>query len=85
MSIQMGQRVRDKISGFKGIAVARTTYLNGCDRISVQAKVNNDGEVPEVESFDEPDIESLEPKPTFTGDGTKTGGPHGHKGYQLRR
>ena len=38
--IKLGQEVRDRVTGFKGIATARTTYLQGCDRISVQPQIS---------------------------------------------
>lgn len=69
--IKLGQEVRDKVTGFKGIAVGKTEYLQGCNRISVQPKVNKEGGLVECESFDEPDLEVIgngilpkpEPKP----------------------
>jgi len=36
--IELGQRVKDKVSDFIGIAVARVTYLNGCVQIQVTPK-----------------------------------------------
>lgn len=54
--INLGDEVKDVITGFKGIAVARHTYLQGCDRISVQPKINKDGEIPDVCAFDEPQL-----------------------------
>lgn len=78
MTIELGQEVRDRITDFKGIAVGRTTYLQGCNRILVQPKVDKKGEIPEPQSFDEPDLEFIgdgilpppEPKPK-----KKPGGP----------
>lgn len=32
---QLGDKVRDAITGFKGIAMAQTTWLNGCRRIII--------------------------------------------------
>ena len=84
--VELGQKVRDKISGFEGIAVARTQHLNGCDRITIGPKVDKDGKLGDCETFDEPDIEVLEPAPTKTEtDSEPPGGPHGHKGLQLGR
>ncbi|HEX5137372.1 MAG TPA: hypothetical protein VFY93_10385 [Planctomycetota bacterium] len=36
--MKLGDMVRDPISGFEGIAVSETLYLNGCIRIGVQRK-----------------------------------------------
>ena len=55
--IKLGEEVQDRITGFQGIAVSRTTFLNGCSRIEVQPKVNGTGKVPESKVFDEPDLE----------------------------
>ncbi len=67
--IELGKEVQDKITGFKGIAIARSTFLQGCSRILVQPKIDKEGKIPESMSFDEPDIEVisdgvlLKPKP----------------------
>lgn len=34
-AIRLGDKVRDRVSGWEGIAVARYQYLNGCVRYSV--------------------------------------------------
>jgi hypothetical protein len=51
--VKLGTQVTDKISGFTGVAIARTEFLNGCVRVGVQARVDKDGKVPEAEWFDE--------------------------------
>ncbi len=33
MVIELGSKVIDRITGFKGVAVARTTFINGCARM----------------------------------------------------
>lgn len=38
---KLGERVKDKISGFEGIAVAKATYLNGCVSFVVIPKVSS--------------------------------------------
>ena len=53
--IKLGQEVKDRVTGFKGIVVSKTTYLQGCDRVAVQPKWT-EGEVPKVADFDEPDL-----------------------------
>lgn len=60
-TIKLGCEVKDRVTGFKGIAVSKTSYLQGCDRIAVQPKWV-EGEVPKVADFDEPDL-------TVVGDG----------------
>ncbi len=60
--ITLGDKVKDPITGFKGVAVGRTTYLYGCVRISVQGPVDKDGNVPDWLTFDEPQLEGIEPR-----------------------
>lgn len=55
--ILLGQEVKDQVTGFKGIVVSATIFLQGCRRIQVQPKVNKEGTIPESASFDEPDLE----------------------------
>lgn len=55
--IKLGQVVRDKISGNEGTAVARTEWLNGCVRISIQPEGTKDGNPYEAFVVDEPQLE----------------------------
>jgi hypothetical protein len=32
---ELGDRVRDRVSGFKGIVTSRTEYLNGCQQYGI--------------------------------------------------
>lgn len=57
--IKLGQKVRDAVSGFTGIAVARTEWMNGCTRVSVQPPCGEDGKLPESQAFDEPNLEVI--------------------------
>ncbi len=54
--VKLGQKVKDDISGFQGIAVCRMDWLHGCERILVQPPINDKGELPKPETFDEPQI-----------------------------
>lgn len=56
-SLNLGDEVKDLITGYKGVAVAEVRWLNGQLRIVVQGPLNKDAEVPHAESFD---IENLE-------------------------
>lgn len=74
MEIELGMKVRDRISGIEGIATARTEFINGCVRISVQPKVDKKtNTLPAEVWFDDKQLE-------ITGKGVKiqskqTGGP----------
>ena len=52
----LGDQVKDVVSGFSGIAMCRHIYMQGCNRISVQPKVDRDGKLPEAQTFDEPQL-----------------------------
>jgi len=63
--VTLGDLVKDKVSGFKGIAVSRHSYLNGCDRISVQPLVEKKtGKHLDSCTFDEPQLVVLSTKQT---------------------
>ena len=52
--INLGDEVKDKISGFMGIAIAVTKWINGCIRVTVSpTDLDKDGKVRENQSFDE--------------------------------
>jgi hypothetical protein len=52
--IELGSKVRDRITGFTGIVTARTEWIFGCIRYSVQPeKLNKDGTIVPSEAFDE--------------------------------
>lgn len=57
--IKLGDEVRDTVSGFKGIAIGRTIFLQGCARVGVQPKVGKDGKLPDAVWFDEPQLEII--------------------------
>lgn len=51
--IELGEYVRDRISGFEGIAAARVEYLTGCTQIAVAKEgLNGDGKPIEWQYFD---------------------------------
>ncbi len=53
---KLGKEVKDRISGFRGIAISETSYLQGCTRLSVQPPVKKDGTLPDPRPFDELDL-----------------------------
>jgi len=54
--IEHGDRVKDKISGLKGIVVGITTWLYGCRRISVQPESAKDNRPADMFVVDEPQL-----------------------------
>ena len=65
--IELGQRVKDKITGFIGIAVARCEYFNGCIQYHVSPPVDKDGNERKDLWIDEAQLEIIDhgvlPKP----------------------
>ena len=53
--VELGDRVKDGVTGFEGIATAATTFLNGCRRIMIQAPAY-DGKWQDERWVDEPQL-----------------------------
>ena len=72
--IKLGDKVKDSVTGFKGIAIAITEYLNGCERVTLQpVGVDKDGKTYDCETFDLPQVELMVAKKVKRK--TNTGGP----------
>ena len=50
--IQLGDKVKDRVTGFAGIAVGITKYLTGCDQVVVCPPCDKQGGAQEPFSFD---------------------------------
>lgn len=58
--IKLGSKCRDKVTSFSGIAMARTSYITGCDRYSLQSVIlGKEGKPEEWQTFDENQLETL--------------------------
>ncbi len=55
--IELGDRVKDKISGLKGIVVGISTYLYGCRRVSFQPEEAKNGKPADWVTVDEPQLD----------------------------
>lgn len=77
--VELGDEVVDLISGVKGIAVGRTTWLTGCDNIQIKPQgVDRDGAPCQSFAADEPVVRVLtKGKVTLTAPKTprERGGP----------
>lgn len=71
--LKLGDRAKDRISGFKGIVVAITEWLNSCRRITIQPEETKDGKPIDSHSFDAEQIELVLSRPKKPS--TPTGGP----------
>lgn len=93
--IQLGDRVKDPITGLTGIVACITTWLHGCVRVGVQPESHQDGKVPDPVYFDQSQVQLVEAavhKPLILAvteappapDYRSTGGP-GREGPGFRR
>jgi hypothetical protein len=57
----LGSTVKDIVTGFEGMVVARTEWLNGCFRVHVQPTTLKDGKPMDAISFDVQQVE-VQPK-----------------------
>lgn len=54
--IELGQKARDKVTGFEGILIGRCQYLTGCDQYGL-APPAKDGKIEGTQWFDEGRVE----------------------------
>lgn len=52
--VALGDRVKDKVSGFHGIVTSVTDYVAGCRRVGVSPETTDKGNHIDSEVFDEP-------------------------------
>lgn len=63
MKVKLGKEYKDSISGFSGIAVARTEYLYNCIRVMLSpTKLKPDGDFLPDTWFDEPALIAVRSK-----------------------
>ena len=64
MSVRLGDLVRDKLTGFEGVATGMIQYLTGCDQILINpCKVkSDDGKLFDAEWFDNTRVEVVTPQ-----------------------
>jgi hypothetical protein len=74
MTIKLGDKAKDRVSGFAGIVTASYHYLNGCVRMHIDPDcLDKDGKHQEGKAFD---IEQLElVTPDVIAKMAPTGGP----------
>jgi len=77
--VELGDEVQDLISGVKGIATGRTTWITGCDHIQIQPQgsAENGGRL-EAIATDEPMVKILKKAkvvPLTAQDPKERGGP----------
>ena len=56
-----GYRVKDRVTGFTGLAMGEIFYLSGCVQILVAPPVGPDGKLPEAQWMDRQRLEIVNP------------------------
>lgn len=76
--IKLGSKVRDTLTGFEGVAVARTEWIYGCARVGVEKEgLDEKGTPVEAQWFDEQRLELVESRPVAVSEASSavSGGP----------
>lgn len=56
----LGDRVKDRVSGFEGIVCIRMEHLNGCRQYGMYPKVDKDGKIPDPHYIDGEQLELVD-------------------------
>jgi len=56
---EVGEEVKDKVTGFTGIIVCRSQFLTGCNGYSLQSKKLKDNKPADWVAFDEDQLERV--------------------------
>jgi hypothetical protein len=57
----MGDKVRDVVTGFTGIVVTRIDYMTGCNHYGVESQAKDGSGKPEYENCDEQRLKLVKP------------------------
>ena len=60
--LELGDKVKDTISGYTGIAICIGDWISGCRRVTVQARELKDGKPVDAMTFDVEQLEVIEDK-----------------------
>ena len=71
--VTLGQKVRDKITGFSGIVTGRVEYLTGCNQLLVAPPIKDDGAWRDSQWFDEQRVDVLDATPIALDNGKTPG------------
>lgn len=74
MNIKLGQKVRDKITGFMGVVTGKVQYISGCHQALVAPAASVDGRsLGEPQWFDEQRLLVTDAKPIKLDNGDSSG------------
>ncbi len=57
--IKLGNKVKDKVTGFEGIAISKCIYLNGCIQYAIKPPVDEKGDMRKEVWIDEQQLQYL--------------------------
>lgn len=69
----LGDKVKDNITGYTGVVICQSCWINGCNTYGVRSQELKDGLPQEAQFMDEPQLEVVEEK--ILPEHRKTGGP----------
>lgn len=72
MKFQLGNTIRDRVSGVEGITTAYVTFMNGCIQWSIHPKADKDGKLVEANYYDEQQLEFVDDGIATSGKSAKT-------------
>ena len=84
MEIELGDKVKCKYTGFTGIAIAKTLFINGCVQISVAPKWDGKVALLEEMGIDSQSLEIVKRKTTTTKIQREENGGKSRKGFAQR-
>lgn len=83
--LALGDKVKDKVTGYTGIVIGWHQWLYGCARLTVQSQSLKDGKPIDNQTFDEPQLELVKSaKVKVKPEHRITGGPRNSKAEKGR-
>jgi len=76
MMFNLGDKLKDRVTGFEGIVIARSEWLNGCKQYCLKPPVDKDGKVQSGEWIDQEQLKLVK-EGAVAVDAKPTGGPQG--------
>ncbi len=63
--VKLGDKARDTVTGYQGTVIAKTEWMNGCHRVTIQAEgLKDDGGAKESHHCDVQQVELVEENKT---------------------
>ena len=81
---ELGQKVKDTVTGFEGIVTGQHQWVTGCATYTVQPPVDKDGKVPDNRGVDEVSLELLPEERLELETKDDPGGPHDTPSRQMK-